>query len=280
VTSDEEARTGISALVVDDEEIARRRLRAMLEALPGAPLRVVGEAANGGEALDRIASLQPDLVFLDLRMPDLDGFEVLRLVPEGQLPQVIFVTGHDDFALQAFEVNAVDYLLKPVKASRLQEAVRRVELRLGSPRLPAAEGEAGAGAAGEPATGSGAALEHVFRLLAEKESRWFRRIPLQYARTTKIVPVEEVLCVRVAEGLVRVRTAAGEMRSALTFRQLEEGLDPERFLRVHRSGIVNLDRIREFQAFPNGTAMVSLEGGLQVEVSRSHVGAVRRVLGL
>lgn len=278
MTTDGGARAGISALVVDDEEIARRRLCTMLEALPGAPLQVVGEAANGGEALDRIASLQPDLVFLDLRMPDLDGFEVLRLVPEGRLPQVIFVTGHDDFALQAFEVNAVDYLLKPVKASRLQEAVRRVELRLGSPRLPAAAGEAGA--AGEPATGAGAALEHVVRLLAEKESRWFKRIPLQYARTTKIVPVEEVLCVRVAEGLVRVRTAAGEMRSALTFRQLEEGLDPERFLRVHRSGIVNLDRIREFQAFPNGTAMLSLEGGLQVEVSRSHVGAVRRVLGL
>lgn len=118
------------------------------------------------------------------------------------------------------------------------------------------------------------------QLLSAHELRYFKRIPLQYARTTKIVPVEEVLCVRVVDGLVRVRTAAAEMRSGLSFRQFEQGLDPERFLRVHRSGIVNVDRIREFESFPNGTAMVSLEGDLQVEVSRSHVADVRRVLGL
>ena len=254
----------ISALIVDDEEIARRRLRGMVEALPGAPVQVVGEAANGGEALDRIEASRPDLVFLALRMPDMDGFEVLRVLPEDRLPHVIFVTGHDDFALQAFEVNAVDYLLKPVKATRLEEAVRRAELRLGA----------------RPSDRPAAALERVVRLLAEKEVRYFRRIPLQYARTTRIVPVEDVLCVRVVEGLVRVRTPAADMRSALTFRQFEQGLDPEHFLRVHRSGIVNLDRIREFESFPNGTALVSLEGGVQVEVSRSHVTEVRRVLGL
>jgi len=123
-------------------------------------------------------------------------------------------------------------------------------------------------------------LERVIQMLAGRDARYFKRIPLQYARSTRIVPIEEVLCIRVVDGLVRVRTAAAEMRSALTFRQFEQGLDPERFLRVHRSGIVNVDRIREFQAFPNGTAMVSLEGDLQVEVSRSHVTDVRRFLGL
>jgi two-component system LytT family response regulator len=264
----------IRALVVDDEEIARRRLCSMVEALSGTPIEVVGEAGNGGQALERIEELQPALVFLDLRMPDLDGFEVLRLVPEGRVPHVVFVTGHDDFALQAFEVNAVDYLLKPVRAERLEEAVRRVQVRLGSGRKVDAEPQVGEG--GDEAN----ALERVVQMLAGRDARYFKRIPLQYARSTRIVPIEEVLCIRVVDGLVRVRTAAAEMRSALSFRQLEQGLDPERFLRVHRSGIVNVDRIREFQAFPNGTAMVSLEGDLQVEVSRSHVTDVRRVLGL
>jgi two-component system LytT family response regulator len=251
------------------------RLRGMVEALPGAPIEVIGEAQNGGEALERIEELQPALVFLDLRMPDLDGFEVLRLVPEGCVPHVVFVTGHDDFALQAFEVNAVDYLLKPVRAERLEQAVSRVQARLGSRRNEAQQAES-SGVDAEDA----AALERVVQMLAGRDARYFKRIPLQYARSTRIVPIEEVLCVRVVDGLVRVRTAAAEMRSALTFRQLEQGLDPERFLRVHRSGIVNVDRIREFQSFPNGTAVVSLEGDLQVEVSRSHVTDVRRVLGL
>jgi len=263
----------VRALIVDDEDIARQRLRTMLEALPGAPVEITGEAANGAQALDRIAALEPALVFLDLRMPDMDGFEVLRLVPEGQLPHIIFVTGHDDFALQAFEVNAVDYLLKPVKAARLEEAVQRALVRLGvRPQDRAAP------AAADAAANLG--LEQVLEALAARESRWFKRIPLQYARSTRIVPVDQILCIRVAEGLVRVRIADAEMRTGLTFRQLEEGLDPARFLRVHRSGIVNLDYVREFKTFPNGTAVLILGTDLQIEVSRSHVPDVRRALSM
>ncbi len=263
----------VRALIVDDEDIARQRLRAMLAALPGGPVDVTGEAANGAQALERITELEPELVFLDLRMPDMDGFEVLRLVPEGQLPHIIFVTGHDDFALQAFEVNAVDYLLKPVKATRLEEAVQRALVRLGVRAQERA-------ATLDPAIAADVGIEQVLEALAARESRWFKRIPLQYARSTRIVPVDQILCVRVAEGLVRVRIADAEMRTGLTFRQLEEGLDPARFLRVHRSGIVNLDHVHEFKTFPNGTAILTLGADLQIEVSRSHVPDVRRALSL
>ena len=219
----------IRAVVVDDERLGREGIIRLSEGIPD--LEVVDECATGAEALESIRALRPDLVFLDIEMPELGGFDLLSEVDPDLMPEVVFVTAYDEYAVRAFEVNAVDYLLKPVKPEELHRAVARVRSRLSRGTAPGDGGRRGSGAGTARTDGSGRFLQ---RLLARDRDRAF------------FVPAEDILWLVAAANYVRVATRGGKtylIRGTLA--ELDGRLDPRRFLRVHRSTIVNLDHVRE-----------------------------------
>jgi two-component system LytT family response regulator/two-component system response regulator LytT len=252
----------LRALIVDDEKLARRELRRLLEAV--SEVEVVGEAKNGLEALERIEALKPDLVFLDVEMPGLDGIGVAeRLVEEDRRPHVVFVTAYDHYAVKAFEVNAVDYLLKPVDPERLQEAVER------------------AGRAREEG-GGGEALE---KLLAQwrggseaSDDPPVRRLTLRVEGTLRVVDPPEVLYASVEDGVVVAATPS--FKGAMGCESLEEALRllGPRFRRVHRKFVVNLEAVDEVIPWFSGTYRVRLHTGKEIPVSRGHAKELRKVL--
>src|SRR6266540_3707480 len=234
----------IRTLIVDDEELARKRLRRMLA--PFGDVDVIGEAENGAEAVAKIESERPDLVFLDVQMPDLDGFGALRMIELDRMPMVIFVTAFDQFAVNAFEVNAIDYLLKPVHRQRLDQA--------------------------------GAALTQFLKGLAPP-TRAYLRLPVRSQNRILILNVDQITSLRVDRGLVCAATAEGEFWTKYTaLTELESQLDPQVWRRVHRQVIVNLNHVREINAFDNSTARLTLTGGQQVNVSRNHLPGLRQLL--
>jgi two-component system LytT family response regulator len=244
-------------LVVDDEPLARGRLLRMLAALEG--VEPAGEAASGREALDKIAELAPDCVLLDVRMPGLDGLEVARA---SDVP-VIFVTAHDAYAVEAFELCAVDYLLKPVRRERLARALARVRERRGaradSARLDALFQRLLAGA-GEPG-------ESPARLRARRGDALHLFDPREIARFTA------------AGGYSSFRSGGHEFLLDESLSQLEERLAPLGFLRVHRAELVRLDAVRALHG-EHGSLELELAGGERVPVSRRLAGELRRRLGL
>lgn len=246
-------------LIVDDEELARRRLQRMLAAF--AEVQLIGEAENGAEAVAKIEAEQPDLVFLDVQMPDLDGFGVLRLVEADSLPQVIFVTAFDQYAVNAFEVSAVDYLLKPVHRQRLEQSLAKAREKLAKPEANQAQ------------------LTQLLQQFQRPATGYLQRLPVRAQQRILILNVEQITALRVEHGVVCAATTEGEFwtkHTALT--ELEELLDPAVFQRVHRQVIVNLNHVREINAFDNNTARLTLTGGQQVGVSRNHLPELRRVL--
>ncbi len=251
--------TAIRTLIVDDEELARRRLRRMLAAF--AEVQVIGEAENGAEAVTRIEATQPDLVFLDVQMPELDGFGVLRLVETTPLPLVIFVTAFDQYAVHAFEVSAVDYLLKPVHRQRLEQALSKAREKLAKPEANQAQ------------------LTQLIQQFQRPAASYLQRLPVRAQGRILILNVEQITSLRVEHGVVCAATAEGEFWTKYTaLTELEELLDPAIFRRVHRQAIVNLNHVREINAFDNNTARLTLTGGQQVNVSRNHLPELRKVL--
>ena len=249
----------IRTLIVDDEELARKRLQRMLE--PFADIEIVGEAENGAEAVMRIEGERPDLLFLDVQMPDLDGFGVLRMVEAETLPQVVFVTAFDQYAVNAFEVNAIDYLLKPVHRQRLEQAINKVR-----EKLPLV-------------TETNEQLHQLLESLRQPAKSFLRRLPVRSQNRILILAVDQITSLRIDRGVVCVTTADGEFWTKYTaLTELEDLLDPQVFRRVHRQVIVNLNHIREINAFDNNTARLTLSGGLQVNVSRSHLPDLRQAL--
>ncbi len=249
----------IRCLIVDDEALARRRLQRLLAPYPD--IEVVGEADCGTQAVLEIERLAPGLAFLDIQMPDLDGFEVLSMLNKDTLPEIVFVTAFDQYAIQAFEHAALDYLLKPVRSERLGRAVERVRGRLASPQ-PAAE-----------------SLQELLRLNLNRCTKYLQRIPVRSRQSIRIIPIDQVAGLRLEDGLVYVQTGEGEFWSKYTtLSQLEGLLDPERFMRVHRQYIVNLEHVREVQAFDNQTARLTLTSGHQAQVSRSYMKRFRKLL--
>jgi len=248
----------IRTLIVDDEPLARKRMRDLLAA--SADVRIVGEAENGAEAVTRIETLRPDLLLLDVQMPDLDGFGVLRMVEADELPLVIFVTAYDQYAVQAFEASAVDYLLKPARRERLAQALAKVREKL------SARAENGAQLTG-------------FLQTAPRQSAYLQRLPVRFQNRILILGIDEVTSLKIDRGLVCVATAEGEFWTKYTtFTELEEQLDPRIFLRVHRQVVVNLNHVREVVTLDNNTAILKLTGNQQVSISRGHLKSVRQVL--
>lgn len=234
--------------IVEDELHARRYLRALLEDEPR--INVVGESSNGAEGVLQIESLCPDIVFVDVRMPTLDGFGMIDHVGLPTLPLFVFVTGYPDYAMRAFEVEAVDYLCKPFDEGRLAAAVDRA-LR----RLHAA-----------PPDGS--------------KSRWLARLPVTDDGQTVLIAVDEIIWIEAAGKHVVIHTAAGRHTLRQAIQELEGLLDPRDFLRTHRSALVRKASVRGLQAVSHGEYVVKLSGGAEAPLSRGLRSAFFRAMML
>jgi len=249
----------IHVLIVDDEQLARERLRGMLA--PFADVEIVAEAGSGAEAVLKIEKYEPDLLFLDVRMPGLDGFETLRMVETEPLPLVIFVTAYDQYAVAAFEANAVDYLLKPASRRRLEQSLAKAREKLASRQAGAAR------------------LNDLLQAVARRSGSYLQRLPVRTQNRILILPVEQIALLRIDHGLVRVTTDEGEFRTRYTsFTEMEGLLDPQVFLRIHRQVIVNLNHVREITNFDKHSARLTLRGGQQTPVSRSHLKELREAI--
>jgi two-component system LytT family response regulator len=224
----------VRALLVDDERLARNELRRMLERIDG--VEVVGEARNVGDAVEQIGRLRPDLVFLDVQMPDGDGFDVLDRLDE--LPAVIFTTAFDHYALQAFEVNALDYLVKPIAPERLAAAVTRAATRTAV--APAEPRQLGRG-------------QRIF--VRDGERCWF-------------VAVDEIVLIESEGNYVRLHFAGNRPLLPRALHAIADRLDPTLFFRANRRQIINLSCIVSLAPWPNEGYLVELTGGLKIEMSR------------
>ena len=246
------------AVVVDDEERARRRLIRLLGARPAEELVLSGEAADGARAVELIDRDAPDLVFLDVQLPDMDGFEVLQRL--ARPPRyVIFTTAYDRYALDAFAVGAVDYLLKPFGEREVARAVSRARERSAEERF----------------------REGYDRLLAALERpRYLQRIPVTYLRDILLLPVTEISSMEAELELVALHAAGKTYSTDLTLAELEQRLDPQRFFRAHRRAIINLERVLRLEPAEGGRYRAVLSDGIKVEVSRSASRRLRALLGI
>lgn len=250
----------IRALIVDDEPLARHGIRTRLER--ESDVEVVGEAEDGPAAVAAIHSLGPDLVFLDVQMPGLNGFQVLEQLAAEELPLVVFVTAHDSHALQAFEIHALDYLLKPYSEERFQECLRRAH-------------ESIAHDAARPER------LRIRELLAQLEAvragtrgesiaAYPRRFAVRDRNAIVFVKPEELDAVEAAGNYVMLVAGRSKHLLRLTLADMEHQLDPARFARIHRSTIVNVDRVREIRPEPHGDCEVLLESGAVYRLSRAY----------
>lgn len=260
-----EAGARLRVVVADDERPARAFLVALLRSAPD--VDVVGEATDGAEAVALIERERPDLALLDLQMPEVDGLGVVRLLRKDRLPLVAFVTAYDEYAVKAFELNAVDYLLKPVEPARLRLTLQRAHERL--ERADVRDVVAAESARVAAATEA---------IAADRPLPPLRRIPVRKRDDVVLVPVEEVESV-VADGEL-LHVMAGRERHTITHRlkDLEARLDPEEFIRLSRSALVRVGAIRKVSPMPGGTYVVTLANGQQVPVSRQRSRVVREVL--
>jgi two-component system LytT family response regulator len=247
-------------LIVDDEPLARERLRKLLE--KESDIELLGECADGREAVTRIKETEPDLVFLDVQMPECNGFDVLAQLRGSPMPVVVFVTAYDQFALKAFEVHAVDYLLKPFDRERFQTALRR-------------------------------ALDHVRRsqagelnarlsaLLGELKSqpKHLERLAIKSSGRLVLIRIDDVDWVESSDNYVELHVGTERHLHRVTMSALEEMLPPERFMRISRSAIVNVDRIKELQPLFHGEYVVTLRDGKRLTLSRSYREKLRQILG-
>jgi two-component system LytT family response regulator len=243
--------TPIRVIVADDERPARSFLTALLRAMPD--VSVVGEGASGREAVSLIEAEKPDLALLDWEMPELDGIGVVRALKGRHLAFVVFVTAYDEYAVRAFEANAVDYLLKPVAKERLKETLARVRQRLEQQE-----------AAEEQRARVDAAIESI-----DTRATYLERLPVRQRDEVVLVPVSQIASI-VADGeLLNITTSRNE-RHVLAFRlkDLEARLDPARFIRLGRGTIANVDQIARISSMPGGTHVVSMANGQELAVSR------------
>ena len=251
----------IAVLIADDEPPARRGIRALLE--PHADVRIVGEAGSGREAVEAIRTLRPELVFLDVQMPEGDGFDVVRTVGVENMPVTVFATAYDEYALQAFEAHALDYLLKPYPRERFEAVLRRARARVRQAR----------GAGADP------------RLLAfvremEERTRYLRRIPVRVGPRVRLVEVEDVDYFEADTNYVRLHVGGASHLVRETLTALEGRLDPARFARVHRSLIVNLARVAEVEPLFAGEHVLTLRNGTRLTTGRTYRARVQEALGL
>lgn len=252
----------VRALIVDDESLARRRLAAMLAGEPA--IQLIGEADGGPAAVQAIATERPDLVFLDVQMPELDAFGVLRCTIGAHRPVIVFVTAHDEYAIRAFEVHAADYLLKPVVSARLKEAVRRAVERVRNASRDANE----------------RALDRLLSQVAPAPASMLApsradRIPIKQADGTHFVNVDDVTRIEAAGDHLRVHAGAEVYTVRDTLTNFAAALQQFGFVRVHRSAMVNPTAVRSVEPIARGGHYLILRDGARVRSGRRYRGAVR-----
>jgi two-component system, LytTR family, response regulator len=243
----------ITAVIVDDEELARQLLREY--AGSSSTVEIVAECSNGFEAVKAIADRKPDLVFLDVQMPKLDGFEVLELI--GRDVAVIFVTAYDQYAMKAFDAHAVDYLLKPFSQERFEKALERARQRLGE-RTPVAE---------ELAAAARPPQQHLQRIVVKDGAR------------VHIIPVDRLDYAEAQDDYVALHSQGKSYLKQQTISSLESTLDPEQFVRIHRSTIVNLERVAKIEPYAKDSRVAVLTDGTQLQVSRAGYDRLKALLG-
>ncbi|HEX2207759.1 MAG TPA: LytTR family DNA-binding domain-containing protein [Longimicrobium sp.] len=254
----------VRVLIADDEPPARAKLRRLLDADP--EVEIAGEAASGTETVEMIERLRPDLVFLDIQMPGADGFAVLEAIDPGAMPHVVFVTAYDEYALRAFEVHAVDYLLKPYDADRFRIALARARERLRAP----------------PSRGADDGLEErIRRVLAEARPApaYLDRVLVRTGSRAVFLRVDEIDWLEAEENYVRLHAGRESWLVRGTLAGLEERLDPARFIRVHRSHMVNVASIRELHPWSHGDWMIVLRDGRELMLSRRYRDRVPELAG-
>ncbi|HEX6106944.1 MAG TPA: LytTR family DNA-binding domain-containing protein [Gemmatimonadales bacterium] len=259
----------LRVLVVDDELPARQRLEDLLRLEPGVAL--AGFADNGVAAVEAIRRLRPDLVFLDIQMPGKTGLEVLREIGADAMPATILVTAYDQFALAAFDLAAVDYLLKPFDDERFEQAFRRArriiaaeEIGRMRDRLLALLQHAGSPATSTPSSGGG----------------YLERIPVTTRGETRVVPVSQIEYITASGPYARLHAGSRRYVIRESMQVLEDSLDPARFMRIHRSAIVRMDLVESLRRGTGGEYLVQLRTGVRLRVSRSRREAVERRMGI
>ena len=241
-----------SAIIVDDEPQALQKLHRLLGEHE-AQIQIVGEAADGLAAVEAIKRFSPDVVFLDIEMPGLNGFGVLDSIPQDQWPMVVFTTAFEHYAIRAFEVHAIDYLLKPINRERLAECVARLD--------------------GTPPQAQRAQLDEARR------QRKLERILVRRASKLVVVSVEDVAVFESENKLVFVRTAEGRFLLNMSMKEIEERVDSALFCRVHKQAIVRLSLVREIHAFAGGQYVAKLCDGYEVQVGRNYAQEFRSRFG-
>ncbi|MCI0485718.1 MAG: LytTR family DNA-binding domain-containing protein [Blastocatellia bacterium] len=250
----------IKVLIVDDEPLARERIRDMLRA--DADIQIVGDCSNGNEAIAAIRRQSPDLIFLDVQMPESDGFEVLSKLDPGSMPAVIFVTAYDQYAVRAFEVYALDYLLKPFDCERFERALERAKTHIRK-------------------KGEGSLGQRILSALEEIKTRpvHLDRLVIKMNGHVFFVRAEEIDWIEAEGNYVRLHVGRETYLLRDTISGLEEQLDPRNFLRVHRSAIVNIDRIQELQPWFHGEYKIILQDGMELTLSRTYREKLNEFLG-
>jgi len=249
----------IRALVIDDEPLAREMIREMLEGDP--QVEIIGEWRNGRAAVEAINSTIPDLIFLDIQMPEMGGFEVLESLHEHK-PYVIFVTAYDQYAVRAFEVHALDYLLKPYDQERFTTAWQLAKARILEKQTSQRD-------------------QHILALLEELKAgpRYLERLVVKSEGRVFFVDIDELNYIEAEGNYVRVHSGGKSHLLRETISGLESQLDPKKFLRIHRSAIVKIDRIKELQPWFHGEYHVILENGKQLTLSRNYRANLQEAVG-
>jgi two-component system, LytTR family, response regulator len=250
----------IRAVIVDDEPLARRRIRSLLVAAED--VEVIAECANGREAIQAMEESRPDLLFLDIQMPELDGFDVLQAIGVGHVPVVIFVTAYDQFALRAFEAHALDYLLKPFDDERFGAALQRARERIRQQQ--------------------GGDLDRRLRTLLEEvrgDRGYLQRLVVPTGQRSVFIRTEDIDWIEAERNYIRLHVGgrAHLLRGSLS--RIESALDPTRFCRIHRSTIVNIDRIQAVESYLRGEYLVVLHDGTELTSGRSYRRNLHALMG-
>ncbi len=252
----------LRTLIVDDEPLARARLRRILSA--ERDIEIVGESASGRAALRVLGERPVDLLFLDVQMPGMDGFAVVEALGRDRLPAVIFVTAYDQYAIQAFEIHAVDYLLKPPRAERVREGVERARARIAAGRADADRLM--------PLLESIRAGQDELRQRLPLKGSWLERVAIDIGPRTFLLRVADADWIEAADNYVRFHAGGKSYPYRVPLSRLEAQLDPARFVRIHRSAIVNVDRIREMTRHAPGDGTLVLQDGTKLRLSRTYRG--------
>ena len=234
----------VKAVIIDDEELARQLIKNYLKEETG--IEIISECENGFEGVKAITDLNPDLVFLDIQMPKLNGFEMLELID--QPPEVIFITAHNEYAIKAFEKNAVDYLMKPYSKQRLLEALHKAIQRISTGNI---------------------SREKIQQLIHHPLNDFMERIVVKSGNKIKVILASRILYLEAEDDYVMIHTEEGKHLKKGTMKYFEEHLDPSEFVRVHRSYIVRVDQVTQIEPYSKENYSLKLKNNAQIRISRS-----------